>query len=150
MTEEVDTSKLMVVGFSLISVEIYDTCGDTLIFKDSAPSSSDAERPLGLIPGKETKESTATLMAALDKAIDSVKKEPLTLSCWELGDLTFWIDVEMSQLDGAMISKVSGLRGAYCSMCVVSVADAHNPQSESNKGSQLIGQLKVLGNFMRI
>jgi hypothetical protein len=27
-----------------------------------------------------------------------------------------------------MISKVSGLGGAYCSMCVVSVADAHNPE----------------------
>jgi hypothetical protein len=74
MTKEVDTSKLMVVGFSLISVEIDDICGDILIFKDSAPSSSDAESPLGLIPGKETKESTATLMAALDKAIDTEKK----------------------------------------------------------------------------
>jgi hypothetical protein len=45
-----------------------------LILRDTAPSSSEAERPLGLIPGKETKESTAALMAALDKAIDSVKK----------------------------------------------------------------------------
>jgi hypothetical protein len=53
LAEGVDTTNIIVVGFSLISIKIDEPDGE-VVYLDKNSSCSEAESPLGLVPGKET------------------------------------------------------------------------------------------------
>jgi hypothetical protein len=123
LAEGVDTTHIIVVGFSLISIKVDETDG-FVVYHDKHPICSESERPLGLIPGKETRETYRKLLKTLDDAREPIYKEPMLITC---GDFMAKVQAEISltQLDGKMLTIASGLGGAYCTACTVSQKDAH-------------------------
>ena len=129
LAEGVDTSHMLVSGFALTEIKTNNSEGK-VIFTDIASQSSNAERPLILCPGRETKENFQKVMEILDMEITSVMSEPMivnNISC----SITFCL----SQLDGKAITTASGLGGAYCTSCKVTEADAKN-QEKIKEGFQ--------------
>jgi hypothetical protein len=73
LAEGVDTTHIIVVGFALISIKIDEPDGE-VVYLDRNYSCSKAERPLGLIPGRETR---GKLLVALDEAVDPIHSQPM-------------------------------------------------------------------------
>ncbi len=118
LAEGVDTSHMLVSGFVLTEIKINNSEGK-VIFTDIASQSSNAERPLILCPGRETKENFQKVMELLDEEITSVMGEPMIVN-----NISCTITFCLSQLDGKAITTATGLGGAYCTSCKVTEADA--------------------------
>ena len=114
LAEGVDTSHMLVGGFALTEIRLNAEEG-TSIYKDNNCSSSHAERPWLLIPGRETKEIFKRIMETFDQDISSTKNEVI-----EINSIPCQIKFELSQLDGKAITTATGLGGAYCTFCKVS------------------------------
>ncbi len=117
LAEGVDTSHMLVGGFALTEIRLNGQEG-TSIYKDNNCSSSDAERPWLLIPGRETKEIFKKVMETFDQDISSTTNEVI-----EIESIPCQIKFELSQLDGKAITTATGLGGAYCTFCKVSEAE---------------------------
>jgi hypothetical protein len=61
LADRVDTTRIIVLGFTLISINIDESDGN-VVYLDQNSSCSEAERPIGLIPGKETRETCGKLL----------------------------------------------------------------------------------------
>ena len=122
LTENVDTSHMLISGFSLTQVQANDE-EKTVLFKDSLCSSSSAERPWILIPGKESKENFSKVIQIMDAEINAVQSSQHLIS-----GVKCQIVFDLSQLDGKAIINASGLGGAYCTCCKISESDAKLPE----------------------
>jgi hypothetical protein len=126
LAEGVDTTHIIVVGFSLISIKIDEPDGE-VVYLDKNSSCSEAEKSLGLIPGKETRETCGKLLVALDNAVDPIHSQPMLIACCDF-NASVKADIGLTQLDGKMLTTASGLGGAYCTACTLSRVDAHKPK----------------------
>jgi hypothetical protein len=116
LAEGVDTTHIIVVGFSLISIKIDEPDGE-VVYLDKNYSCSEAQRPLGLIPDKKTRETCGKLLVALDIAVDPIHSQPMFIACCDF-NASVKADIGLTQLDGKM----------YCTVCTVSRDDAHKPE----------------------
>ena len=100
---------------------------DGILFYDNKLSSSTAERPLFLCPGKEDRELVADAYKVLDQDIKSVQGQTFEAQYKVDGEdrlVKFSVKVKATQLDGKCIQTGTGLQGAYCTMCKLSASEA--------------------------
>jgi hypothetical protein len=120
LAEGVDTSHMLVGGFALTEIRL-NGHDRTTLYKDTNCSSSHAERPWVLIPGRETKEIFKKIMETFDQDISSATNEII-----QIDNIPCQITFELSQLDGKAITTATGLGGAYCTFCKVSETEGKN------------------------
>lgn len=125
LREGLDTTHILVGGFCLTKILLDNPAGD-VIFKDRAPSAAEAERPLLLVPGKETREAFGQLIKLIDSDVDKLSRDPIMISISGV-DIKCQVQVEMSQLDGKAITVATGLGGSYCTCCTASSSEAKDP-----------------------
>ena len=118
LREGVDTSHFMVCGLALSKVVCTDDY--SLIYFDKKLSSSTAERPIIICPGREDRSLVQEIFEVLDSEVDAIQKQPLKIT-YKIDDRRitreFSVKMKMSQLDGKCINVGTGCQGSYCSMC---------------------------------
>ena len=82
------------------------------------------QRPIAIVPGRETRDNIKDIVDAMDIGMFQGKNNQHTI---DFGTFTavFRIYITMSQVDTKMIKMITGLTGAYCTSCTISEADAH-------------------------
>ena len=104
--------------------ELRQAGDQSIIYKDSHCCSSESERPLLLVPGRETRELTGEIMKLLDEGVKKLCQGTLRLAVPGLsGPVLVKVQAHVNQLDGKSISTLTGLGGAYCTCCHVSAAE---------------------------
>ena len=146
-----NTSHLITVGMSLTSIELDDDSRATVYKVDKACAFKN-QRPIALIPGKETRDTIKDVVAAIDIGIYQGRENH---NLFDFGSFKarFKINITLTQLDTKMIKTLSGLTGAYCTACTVLEADARIVENISNgfpidrdmtNLDQLYNELKVM------
>ena len=146
-----NTSHLISVGMSLTSIELDDDSRATVYKVDKACAFKN-QRPIALIPGKETRDTIKDVIAAIDIGIYQGRENQ---NLFDFGSFKarFKIDIKLCQMDTKMIKMISGLTGAYFTACSVSEADARIVRNVSNgfqidrdmtNLDQLYNELKVM------
>ena len=102
-----------------------DDDSNNWIYKVDKACAFQNQRPIALIPGKETRENIQDVIAALDIAIYQGRENQSLLNFGDFEAL-FKIDINMTQMDTKMIKTISGLTDAYCTACTISEKDAIN------------------------
>jgi hypothetical protein len=82
LDSQVDASHIIVAGFALLEIRVKDL-DKTVVFKDSHPCCSDAERLFILLTGKEDKESSRILNELIDTQAREMQSEHTDISCGE-------------------------------------------------------------------
>jgi hypothetical protein len=128
LAEGVDTTHMMVAGIALTSVQTTDQ-NQTFVFQDRKVSSTNAERPLILAPGKETRDFFAETLKEIEIGVEKLK-DPLNLTLKKSDGKEFTVEakikIDVSQLDGKALAVSLGLGGAYCTGCTASEEDGKN------------------------
>ena len=135
----------------LTSIELDDDSRATVYKVDKACAFKN-QRPIALIPGKETRDTIKDVIAAIDIGIYQGREN---MNLFDFGSFKarFKIDIKLCQMDTKMIKMISGLTGAYCTACSVSEADARIVRNVSNgfqidrdmtNLDQLYNELKVI------
>ena len=146
-----NTSNLITAGMSLNSIEIDDD-SNHLVYVANKACAFQNQRPIALIPGKESRDNIKDIVSALDIGIFQGRNNE---NLFDFKDFKarFKININLSQLDTKMIKTITGLTGAYCTACTISEAEARNIQNVSNgfkmnrsmkNLEQLVNELKVL------
>ena len=128
LKDNVDTSHFIVSGLALSKITQHGR--DGILYSDQKLASSMAERPLLLCPGKEDREIVErSIMTIFDAEVRDVTKSHQKIQ-YIVDDnpveLSFEINIKMTQLDGKAVSMGTGLQGAYCSMCKTSEEEGKN------------------------
>ena len=127
LKDNVDTSHFIVSGLALS--KITQLGHDGILYSDQKLASSMAERPLLLCPGKEDRKIVGEIMKIFDAEVRDVTKSHQKIQ-YIVDDnpveLSFEINIKMTQLDGKAVSMGTGLQGAYCSMCTTSEEEGKN------------------------
>ena len=84
------------------------------------PGSSEAERPLIIIPGKENSENFEKVLKRMTQEVDEVMRAPFIVHSNEFGDVKVTLKFDMSQLDSKAQAEGSGQLGSNCTCCTVS------------------------------
>ena len=122
LADGVDTSHINISGFCLLSIKINNE-DKTEIFHELTPQSSEAERPLQLMPGTESRENFEKIYGDLDREAKLLNDNGFNCVC-DFGEIQVKADVHIKQLDGKAQSVASGLGGGYCKCCKISKTDA--------------------------
>ena len=119
-----NTSNLIIAGMALNSICIDDET-KTLIHSVDNACSFNNQRPIAIVPGRETRENIQDVLGSLDIGMFQGQTNDHTIN---FGTFTaaFRINIIMSQVDTKMIKMISGLTGAYCTSCTISESDAHS------------------------
>ena len=117
LVEGIDTTHIIFSGFTLISLHV-NNLSNTEIFRERSPQSSEAERPLQIVPGKEDDETFGKVMQRLNREVDMLNNQEFEMKC-NIGQVKIKTDAHIKQLDGKAQATASGLRGAYCKCCKV-------------------------------
>jgi len=129
LAEGIDTTHMMVAGIALTSIQINDE-NKSSVFQDRHLSSSNAERPLILAPGKETRVFLAETLKEIEMGVEKLK-DPFNLSLKKSNGNELRVEakitIDVSQLDGKALAVSLGLGGAYCTGCTTSEEDGKNP-----------------------
>ena len=125
LAEGVDTSHFLYAGYVLLELRINDQ-NRTLVYKDRCPGSSEAERPLIVIPGAENKENFKKVLERMTHEIEDAMRRSFTIDSPELGEFKVKLEFDLSQLDGKALEQGSGQKGSYCTACTCSDKDAKN------------------------
>ena len=125
LEDGVDTSHFLYAGYVLVELRINDQ-DRTLVYKDRCPGSSEAERPLIVIPGAESEENFKKVIKRVTEEVEELDRDPLTVDSPEFGEFKVKLKFDLSQLDGKALEQGSGQRGSYCTCCTASEKDAKN------------------------
>ena len=117
------TSNYIIAGMSLNSICIDDGSNTTVYSVDNACSFKN-QRPIAILPGRETRDNIQDVVAALDIGMFQGKNIDHIIDFGKF-TATFRLNITMSQVDTKMIKMITGLTGAYCTSCTSSEADAH-------------------------
>ena len=131
LAKGVDTSHFLYAGFTLLDLRIADQ-ERTIIYEDLRPGSPEAERPLMIIPGKESSENFAKVLQRLTEEVEEAMRTPFVVHSPEFGDVMVTLSFDLSQLDGKALAEGSGQRGSYCTCCTVSADDAKDVSKIKN------------------
>ena len=84
LVEGIDTTHIIFSGFTLLSLHVNNQ-SKTEIFRERTPGSSEAERPLQVVPGKEDDETFRKIMARLNREKSEMMSKVLNnpRSLWE-------------------------------------------------------------------
>ena len=146
-----NASHLITVGMALYSIEL-DDISSNWIYKANNMCSFQNQRPIGLIPGKETRNNLKDVISELDIGIFQGRHNENLLDFGPF-KARFRIIIDLTQMDTKMIKTVTGLTGAYCTACTVKESEAHSrenikdgfPLNRSIQDTeQLFNELKVL------
>ena len=97
-----------------------------LLYEETSMS-DETEFPWFVIPGQEKRNLMKIIAKRMENEIKSLKNMPLTV---QIGEKTFHIEVsiKLTQCDGKVIKTLTGLGGAFCHMCRISIEQARNVQ----------------------
>ena len=127
-----NTKQVMSVCFALKEVEVKDESGAVVTWSSSTAGANKPQntRPLALFPAKETPELLAEFIPRVEAEVNEVKREGVRVEIKE-GEETMaqCSKCSMSMVDGKMISTLLNCGGAYCTMCIKSQAECHDPET---------------------
>ena len=145
-----NTAHMITVGMSLISIQIDDD-SNAVVYAANKACAFQNQRPIGLIPGKETRDNIKDVVSALDIGIFQGRQNE---NLFDFGSFKarFKIDINMAQIDTKMLKTITGLTGAYCTACTASENEARNKENVT-KGFEMnrsIGQVDQLFNELKV
>ena len=143
---------LITVGMALNRIEVDDNQND-MVYTAQNICSFWHQRPIALIPGKESRQNMKDVVDALDIGIFQGKHNEYI---FDFGTFKarFKINIVLCQIDSKMIKNLTGLTGAYCTACVVSESQAHIKENiiqgfkmdrTVQNMERLYSELKVIG-----
>ena len=152
LKENVDTTHMLYAGY--VVTRIYSKDGLELYF-DEKLSASDAERPLVLVPGKETSELLREISMDIEKEVMSIKSNPIQIQLQQQQQQQLHqqhhhqqhqqpqqqtigcnVNFHFSQLDGKALKELSGIGGTGCTACTASPDDIKD-ESKIEAGFQM-------------
>lgn len=110
-------------GFNLFDIRESD---GTEVFTETKAMSPYCERPILIIPGKETKERFDLVMGVLGASVECLEQSPLTVE-HNGENVLVQVVPKLSQLDGKALKCALGLGGCFCCNCSVHHAEAVDP-----------------------
>ena len=130
LTSSTNTSHLIAAGMALSSIEMKDF-PNTVVYNANKICSIQNQRPIGLVPGKESRSNIKDIINALDIGIFQGRENE---NLFDFGSFKarFRINIQLCQMDTKMIKMVTGLTGAYCTACLVTEEKAHNREKIIN------------------
>jgi hypothetical protein len=127
-----NTKQVMSVCFALKEVEVKDESGAVVTWTSSTAGANKPQntRPFALFPEKERPELLAEFVPRVEAEVNEVKSEGVKVEIKE-GEETVaqCSKCSMSMVDGKMISTLLNCGGAYCTMCIKSQAECHDPET---------------------
>ena len=103
-----------------------DNSGTSVIWKSRTDGANKPQntRPLAIFPGKESTELLKEFVPIVEAEIKEIKDDGIKIDVKSNGSveedqevLAQCCKVKMSMIDGKMINSLSGLGGAFCTMC---------------------------------
>ena len=129
LIEGLDSDSMVYAGMALLEIWLNDGPGGskgTLIYKVENPCASTRERPVIIAAAKETSHFIEICCDFFTKGKKELEESPLKIEYEDGQTLEFDVVLEMTQIDGKMKSIMSGLGGAYCTLCTTSPEDAQS------------------------
>ena len=110
-----DTHNMILYMFCIL--DIIDVQTNSMVFIEQQPNSPDAMRPLFIMMGKES-------LANLESVKDAFNQRILNIEfvlIFRNHVYNIIIEANMSMIDGKMRSLLSGLGGAFCMLCFITL-----------------------------
>ena len=117
-------------------------CNDSVIFEEESLH-SDTEMPWFLVPGQEKKELVAKLIKRMEKEAKKCCESCLTITM-KGKQITIKPIIRLTQADGKVVKTITGLGGAFCTMCMASIKDAHDLGLLENDGFKIVRDMETI------
>ena len=123
---DVDTGHFITGMFTLINLR--NQIDGKIIWGDRKSDCSSAARPFVILPGKETRERVSIIQSFVNRGLQDITTAGFELKTKNDVVLNISVETELSMIDGKMVAVLSGLGGAYCTMCTASEEDCHSEE----------------------
>ena len=127
-----NTRQVMSVCFALKEVSVKDESGVVVTWCSATAGANKPQntRPLALFPEKESAELLAEFIPRVEAEVEEVKSLGVNVVMMEGGEtVAQCTKCSMSMVDGKMISTLLNCGGAFCTMCIKSQAECHDPET---------------------
>ena len=95
------------------------------VYENSRSASPFGTLPIMLLPLKEDRQTTKIILDVLDPETEQVNEKGSTVTLDDGRVIHCNVSCKLDMCDGKAVKEASGLGGAYCVLCTVSMADAH-------------------------
>ena len=99
-------------------------CNDTVIYEEESLH-SDTEIPWYLVPGQEKRELVTEIADRMEKEAKDLCKTDLKVTV-NGKEISVKVVIKLTQADGKVIKTVTGLGGAFCTMCKSNKNQCHD------------------------
>ena len=120
-SSKTDSDSIVYGGIRLYRIK---GCNDVILYEEESMH-SDTEIPWYLVPGQEKRTLVEKLIKRMEKEAQKCCNCGLTISV-KGKQISVKPVIRLTQGDGKVVKTITGLGGAFCTMCLATLKDAHD------------------------
>ena len=126
-----NTKQVMSVCFAVREVVVSDASGARVCWSSTEAGANKPQntRPLALFPAKESNELLSEFVPIVEAEVKEIEAEGVKVNVKGVETEASCEKCSMSMLDGKMVTNLLNCGGCYCTMCIKSREECHEPET---------------------